>query len=51
MQESQENYLEINDKQKLTDNKATEIIRNICNVDHCLDLQKITNPTTREIHI
>ncbi|WP_278186181.1 transposase [Bacillus timonensis] len=51
MQESQENHLEITDQQKLTDTRATEIIRNICNVEHCLDLQKISNPTTRDTHI
>ncbi|MEH7236636.1 transposase [Bacillus sp. JJ1562] len=51
MQESQENYLDINDKKKLTDEKAIQIIKNICEVDHCLDLQKITNPNTRDEHI
>ncbi len=51
MQESEVDYLEINENTKLTDKQAIEIIKNICEVDHCIDLQKITNPDTRDTHI
>lgn len=51
MQESDENYLDINLKKKATDKQAIEIIKNICNVDHCIDLQKIINPDIRDTHI
>lgn len=50
MEESNEGYLDIQETKRITDKQAIEIIKNICKVNHCLDLQKI-NPDERDTHI
>jgi putative transposase len=44
---SQGEFLEINENRRLTDREATDIIKNICDVTHCLDLQKLKKKKER----
>ena len=42
---SNEGCLDIEERKKLADNEAIEIIKKVCNVPHCIDLQTIEKET------
>lgn len=38
---SNDTYLDIKENKRLRDNEAVDIIKNVCNISHCMELQKL----------
>lgn len=49
--QSQGDFLEIKENKKKTDREAQEMIKSVCRVSHCIDLQRIKNKEERDRHL
>ncbi|MCA1031373.1 transposase [Bacillus timonensis] len=49
--ESTDEFLEVSERNRLTDKEAAEIIKRICGVTHCIDLQKVTLKDERDEYL
>ncbi|MFT4417274.1 transposase [Fredinandcohnia humi] len=50
-EESEDSFLDIHENQRLSDREAVEVIKEICQVTHCIELQKLTKKDGRDRQI